>query len=194
MELPFQLPLLSTRELYTLVIVVVIAIILMSGSVEIALLLVAVLTAAVYKITEPIIEPMLVTPGPDEQGFAENNLLEPYLTPEQRSAYEDREQPFAAAPTKDPAKDAGKNTKSPTKGAGKTAGISKKPAAADCAELLEMLDSRTDDGNVNYLCHAKRKFRGREPRKTTTRDTIMRWVEEEPVAEENRHWWGAYEQ
>ncbi len=188
MELPFQTPRLDNRELYALVVVVVIAIIIMSGSVEIALLLVAVLTAAVYKMTEPVVEPMLATG--DEQNFAENNLLEPYLTPEQRSAYEDREQPFAAAPTKD----AGKSPKSPTKGAGKTAGISKKPAAADCAELLEMLDSRTDDGNVNYLCHAKRKFRGREPRKTTTRDTIMRWVEEEPVAEENRHWWGAYEQ
>lgn len=187
MKLPFQLPPFSYQEIYALVAMVVIIIILTTCSAGVALPLVAVLTAAIYNMTEPIIEPLPDTLGGSEQGFAENNLLEPYLTPEQRSAYDDHEQPFAAAPTKDaPAKSPAKDSKKP--------GISKKPAPESCAELLEMLDSRTDDGNVNYLCHAKRKFRGREPRKTTTRDTIMRWVEEEPVAEENRHWWGAYEQ
>ena len=57
---------------------VVIIIILTTCSAGVALPLVAVLTAAIYNMTEPIIELLPDTLGGSEQGFAENNLLEPY--------------------------------------------------------------------------------------------------------------------
>lgn len=171
----------ENRELYAIVIIIALAIVLMSGSVEVAIAMAAILTAAMYKLIEPEDDPTGFSES--RENYAENNLLEPYLTPEQRRGRADAQtHQFAAAPS----------NKTPAKKAEKP--IAKKPEPEACAELLEMLDSRTDDGNVNYLCHAKRKFRGREPKKTTTRDTIMRWVEDEPLAEENRHWWGAYEQ
>lgn len=174
----------ENRELYAVVIIIALAIVLMSGSVEVAIAMAAILTAAMYKLLEPSDGDGYDAPGFTEEpaAYTENSLLEPYLTPEQRTLAQT--QPFAAAP-KTPPKTAPKAVAKP---------ISKKPEPVACSELLEMLDSRTDDGNINYMCHAKRKFRGREPRKTTTRDTIMRWVEDEPAAEENRHWWGAYEQ
>jgi hypothetical protein len=173
----------ENRELYAAVIIMALAIVLMSGSVEVAIAMAAILTAAMYKLMEPDYGDGFADFQELQESYAENNLLEPYLTPEQRAA---SVQPFAAAPKTPP--------KTPPKAGAGAKAISKKPEPAACAELLDLLDSRTDDGNINYMCHAKRKFRGREPRKRTTRDTIMRWVEDEPSAEENRHWWGAHEQ
>ena len=58
--------------------------------------------------------------------------------------------------------------------------------------LIQKFNERTDDGDLNFISHATNKFKLNAPKKMSV-DVIKKWIEDEPINEERRMWWGNYE-
>lgn len=124
----------------------------------------------------------------------DDDLLNVYRTaPQKATFYDPSENPYAmfedkptsAAPAA-PAAPADKKEDVPVP--------KPKPAEKKCDDpLYTLLNDRTNDGNLNFISHAKNKFRVPEQKKMSV-DMIKKYWEEEIDLEQDRHWWGNYEE
>lgn len=174
------------KKIYSIVLVVIFIIILIvrDDDLPIYMIFLGVLSLLVLDKTCDESDELYIPIGDPAVIEEDDDLLTVYKTPPQKASYYDPdENPYATFEDK-PAVPA-----APAVPEKKTS-----PAETKCDDpLYTLLNDRTDDGNLNFISHAKNKFRVPEQKKMSV-DMIKKYWEEEVDLEQDRHWWGNYEE